>query len=55
MSMSEDIRENEKVEENTSVELDDDQDTVEASSDDSKEETRTNVQDKSSEDEELEN
>jgi len=55
MSMSEDIRENEKVEENTSVELDDDQDTVEASSDDSKEETRTNVQDKSSGDEELDN
>jgi hypothetical protein len=53
MSMSEDIRENEKVEENTSVELDDDQDTVEASSDESKEETRTNVQDKSSGDEEL--
>jgi len=51
--MSEDIRENEKVEENTSVELDDDQDTVEASSDESKEETRTNVQDKSSGDEEL--
>ena len=46
MSMSEDIRENEEFEENTSVELDDDQDTVEASSDDSEEESRTNVRDK---------
>ncbi len=55
MAMSEDIREDEEVEENTSVELDDDQDTVEASSDDAKEETRTNVQDKSSGDDELEN
>lgn len=55
MSMSEDIRENEELEENTSVELDDDQDTVEASSDDSEEESRTNVRDKSSGDEELDN
>ena len=53
--MSEDIRENEELEENTSVELDDDQDTVEASSDDSEEESRTNVRDKSSGDEELDN
>jgi len=54
MSMSEDIRANEELEENTSVELDDDdQDTVEASSDDSEEESRTNVRDKSSGDEEL--
>ena len=52
--MSEDIRANEELEENTSVELDDDdQDTVEASSDDSEEESRTNVRDKSSGDEEL--
>ena len=55
MSMSEDIRANEELEENTSVELDDDQDTVEASSDDSEEESRTNVRDKSSGDEELDN
>jgi hypothetical protein len=53
--MSEDIRANEELEENTSVELDDDQDTVEASSDDSEEESRTNVRDKSSGDEELDN
>ena len=53
--MSEDIRENEELEENTSVELDDDQDTVEASSDDFEEESRTNVRDKSSGDEELDN
>ena len=53
--MSEDIRANEELEENTSVELDEDQDTVEASSDDSEEESRTNVRDKSSGDEELDN
>lgn len=54
--MSEDIRENEELESNTSVELDDDQDdeVIEVSSEDD-ETTRTNVRDKSSGDEELEN
>ena len=54
--MSEDIRENEELESNTSVELDDDQDdqVIEVSSEDD-EATRTNVRDKSSGDEELEN
>jgi hypothetical protein len=56
MAMSEDIRENEELESNTSVELDDDQDdeVIEVSSEDD-EATRTNVRDKSSGDEELEN
>jgi len=56
MAMSEDIRENEELERNTSVELDDDQDdeVIEVSSEDD-EATRTNVRDKSSGDEELEN
>ena len=54
--MSEDIRENEELESNTSVELDDDQDdqVIEVSSDDD-ETTRTNVREKSSGDDELEN
>ena len=54
--MSEDIRENEELESNTSVELDDDQDdqVIEVSSDDD-ETTRTNVRKKSSGDDELEN
>lgn len=54
--MSEDIRENEELESNTSVELDDDQDdqVIEISSDDD-ETTRTNVREKSSGDDELEN
>ena len=54
--MSEDIRENEELESNTSVELDDDQgdEVIEVSSEDD-ETTRTNVRDKSSGDEELEN
>ncbi len=54
--MSEDIRENEELESNTSVELDDDQgdEVIEVSSEDD-EATRTNVRDKSSGDEELEN
>lgn len=54
--MSEDIRENEELERNTSVELDDDQDdeVIEVSSEDD-EATRTNVRDKSSGDDELEN
>ena len=53
--MSEDIREKDEFEENTSVDLDDDQEqeeVIEASSDE--EETRTNVRDKSSGDDELE-
>ena len=56
MAMSEDIRENEELESNTSVELDDDQDdqVIEISSDDD-ETTRTNVREKSSGDDELEN
>lgn len=56
MAMSEDIRENEELESNTSVELDDDQDdqVIEVSSDDD-ETTRTNVREKSSGDDELEN
>lgn len=56
MAMSEDIRESEELETNTSVELDDDQgdEVIEVSSDDD-ETTRTNVRDKSSGDEELEN
>ncbi len=54
--MSEDIRESEELETNTSVELDDDQgdEVIEVSSNDD-ETTRTNVRDKSSGDEELEN
>ena len=54
--MSEDIRENEELESNTSVELDDDQDdqVIEVSSEDD-ETTRTNVREKSSGDDELEN
>ena len=54
--MSEDIRENEELEGNTSVELDDDQDdqVIEVSSEDD-ETTRTNVREKSSGDDELEN
>jgi len=54
--MSEDIRENEELESNTSVELDDDQDdeVIEVLSDDD-ETTRTNVREKSSGDDELEN
>ena len=54
--MSEDIRENEELESNTSVELDDDQgdEVIEVSSDDD-ETTRTNVREKSSGDDELEN
>lgn len=54
--MSEDIRENEELEGNTSVELDDDQgdEVIEVSSDDD-ETTRTNVREKSSGDDELEN
>ncbi len=54
--MSEDIRENEELESNTSVELDDDQgdEVIEVSSDDG-ETTRTNVREKSSGDDELEN
>jgi hypothetical protein len=56
MAMSEDIRENEELESNTSVELDDDQDdeVIEVLSDDD-ETTRTNVREKSSGDDELEN
>ena len=56
MAMSEDIRENEELESNTSVELDDDQDdqVIEVSSEDD-ETTRTNVREKSSGDDELEN
>lgn len=56
MAMSEDIRENEELEGNTSVELDDDQDdqVIEVSSEDD-ETTRTNVREKSSGDDELEN
>jgi len=56
MAMSEDIRENEELESNTSIELDDDQDdqVIEVSSDDD-ETTRTNVREKSSGDDELEN
>jgi hypothetical protein len=56
MAMSEDIRENEELESNTSVELDDDQgdEVIEVSSDDD-ETTRTNVREKSSGDDELEN
>ena len=56
MAMSEDIRENEELESNTSVELDDDQDdqVIEVSSNDD-ETTRTNVREKSSGDDELEN
>ena len=56
MAMSEDIRENEELESNTSVELDDDQDDqgIEVSSEDD-ETTRTNVREKSSGDDELEN
>jgi len=56
MAMSEDIRENEELESNTSVELDDDQgdEVIEVSSDDG-ETTRTNVREKSSGDDELEN
>ena len=55
MAMSEDIRENEELEGNTSVELDDDQDdqVIEVSSEDD-ETTRTNVREKSSGDDELE-
>ncbi len=54
--MSEDIRENEELESNTSVELDDDQgdEVIEVLSDDD-ETTRTNVREKSSGDDELEN
>ena len=54
--MSESIRENEELEKNTSVELDDDQEgeVVEVSSNDD-EETQTNVREKSSGDDELEN
>jgi len=53
--MSEDIREDEEFEKGTSVEVEDDQveDTESSSSDD--EETRTNVRNKSSGDDELEN
>jgi len=56
MAMSEDIRENEELESNTSVELDDDQgdEVIEVLSDDD-ETTRTNVREKSSGDDELEN
>jgi hypothetical protein len=56
MAMSEDIRENEELEGNTSVELDDDQDdqVIEVSSEDDGT-TRTNVREKSSGDDELEN
>lgn len=56
MAMSEDIRENEELESNTSVELDDDQDdqVIEVSSEDDGT-TRTNVREKSSGDDELEN
>tara|TARA_R100001369_G_scaffold76571_1_gene105732 strand:+ start:361 stop:1296 length:936 start_codon:yes stop_codon:yes gene_type:complete len=54
--MAEDIRENEELESNTSIELEEDQDdnAVEVSSDDD-EKTQTNVREKSSGDDELEN
>ena len=54
--MAEDIRENEELESNTSIELEEEQDdnAVEVSSDDD-EKTQTNVREKSSGDDELEN
>ena len=56
MAMSEDIREDEDFEGGTSVELDDDQDdSVDASSEDREDTTRTNVREKSSGDDEIDN